>query len=220
MSTLIRLHACDGNQAPPVSQVAARPGLAARGALRYWNRAVIFKETQLAGAFVVELEERADERGSFARSFCEREFAAHGLPTRFPQCNLSRNRRAGTLRGMHFQVAPHAEAKLVRPETGAIYDVIVDLRPGSSTLYRSFGVTLEAARGSALFVPAGFAHGFLTLVDDTQVHYQMGEFFAPEAARGFRYDDPTFAIEWPREISVVAARDASYPDFVKGSEHA
>lgn len=180
---------------------------------------MIFTETQLAGAFLVELEEHFDERGSFARTFCEREFAERGLPTRFPQSNLSRNRRAGTLRGMHYQVAPHAEAKLVRPQQGAIYDVIVDLRAGSPTLYQSVGVTLEAARGAALFVPAGFAHGFITLVDDTEVHYQMGEFFAAAAARGFRFDDPFFAIDWPRAVSVIAPRDAGYSDFAAGSEH-
>jgi dTDP-4-dehydrorhamnose 3,5-epimerase len=174
---------------------------------------VIFKETELAGAYVIELEERGDERGSFARTFCEREFAAHGLPTRFPQSNLSRNRRAGTLRGMHFQVAPFAESKLVRPSAGAIYDVIVDLRPGSATRLRSFGIELAAKVGTALFIPAGFAHGFITLADDTEVHYQMGEFFHPDAARGFRWNDPTFSIRWPREPAVINPRDASYPDF-------
>jgi dTDP-4-dehydrorhamnose 3,5-epimerase len=181
---------------------------------------VIFNETGLAGAYVVELEERSDERGSFARTFCEREFAAHGLPTHFPQSNLSRNRLAGTLRGMHFQVAPHAEAKLVRPTTGAIYDVIVDLRVGSSTRLQSFGIELRASVGSALFIPEGFAHGFITLQDDTEVHYQMGALFEPAAARGFRWNDPAFSIRWPREISVIAARDASYPDFVIGDEGA
>ncbi len=181
---------------------------------------MIFKETELSGAYLVELEERFDERGSFARTFCEREFAAHGLPTHFPQSNLSRNRLAGTMRGMHYQLAPHAEAKLVRPATGAIYDVIVDLRVGSSTRLRSFGVELRAAGGTALFVPAGLAHGFITLQDDTEVHYQMGELFEPTAARGFRWNDPAFSNRWPREISVVAARDANYPDFLLGDDGA
>jgi dTDP-4-dehydrorhamnose 3,5-epimerase len=179
---------------------------------------MIFKETRLAGAFVIELEEHRDERGSFARTFCEREFAAHGLPTRFPQANLSRNHAAGTLRGMHYQLAPHAEAKLVRCATGAIYDAIVDLRPHSPTRFQSFGVTLEAKTGNALFIPAGFAHGFLTLADDTQVLYLMGEFFHAESARGFRWNDPRFALEWPAEVKVIAARDAAYPDYQPEAE--
>jgi dTDP-4-dehydrorhamnose 3,5-epimerase len=174
---------------------------------------VIFHETPLAGAFRIELEQRADERGFFARSYCEREFAAHGLPTRFPQSNLSRNLKAGTLRGMHYNLPQFAEAKLVRPASGAIYDVIVDLRRGSPTRLQSYGAELRAERGSALFVPAGFAHGFITLADDTFVHYQMGEFFEPDAARGFRFDDPAFQLGWPRSPAVIAARDASYPDF-------
>jgi dTDP-4-dehydrorhamnose 3,5-epimerase len=175
---------------------------------------VIFKETDLVGAFLIELEEHADERGSFARVFCEREFEAHGLPTQFPQSNLSRNRRAGTLRGMHYNAAPFAEAKLVRVQSGAVYDVIVDLRAGSPTYAKSIGVELFASAQTALFVPAGFAHGFITLQDDTDVHYQMGAFYAGAAARGFRWNDPKFALYWPREVSVIAERDASYPDFV------
>jgi dTDP-4-dehydrorhamnose 3,5-epimerase len=174
---------------------------------------VIFKETELSGAYLIELEQHADERGFFARVFCEREFAAHGLPTRFPQSNLSRNRRAGTLRGMHYNALPFAEAKVVRPESGAIYDVIVDLRPGSPTRMKSLGVELRASAATALFVPAGFAHGFLTLADDTDVHYQMSEFYRADAARGFRFDDPAFEIRWPRSVAVIAERDASYPDF-------
>lgn len=179
---------------------------------------MIFRETPLAGAFVIELEPHRDERGWFARSFCERELAEHGLPTRFPQSNLSFNRHAGTLRGMHYNRAPFAESKLVRPASGAIFDVIVDLRQGSPTRFRSFGVELTAAQGSALFVPAGFAHGFVTLLDDTAVHYQMGEFFNADAARGFRWNDPKFSLAWPREPSVIAARDAGYPDFVEGQD--
>jgi dTDP-4-dehydrorhamnose 3,5-epimerase len=176
-------------------------------------RAVIFKETDLRGAFLIDLEERGDDRGSFARVFCEREFEAHGLPTRFPQSNLSRNRKAGTLRGMHYNLAPFAEAKLVRAQSGAIHDVIVDLRPGSATYLRSVGVELSAATGRALFVPAGFAHGFITLADDTDVHYQMGEFYQADAARGFRWNDPAFSLSWPRPVTVIAERDANYPDF-------
>jgi dTDP-4-dehydrorhamnose 3,5-epimerase len=176
-------------------------------------RAVIFKETDLRGAYLIELEERADERGSFARVFCEREFEAHGLPTRFPQSNLSRNRKAGTLRGMHYNLLPFAEAKLVRVQTGAVHDVIVDLRPGSATYLHSIGVELSAATGRALFVPGGFAHGFITLLDDTDVHYQMGEFYRADAARGFRWNDPAFSLSWPRPVAVIAERDANYPDF-------
>jgi dTDP-4-dehydrorhamnose 3,5-epimerase len=141
------------------------------------------------------------------------------LPTHFPQSNLSRNRRAGTLRGMHFNVPPHAEAKLVRPAAGAIYDVIVDLREGSSTRYQSLGVELDAKAGTALFVPPGFAHGFITLRDDTDVLYQMGQFFVPDAATGFRYDDPFFGLEWPREVTVIAERDRTYPDFRASMAH-
>jgi dTDP-4-dehydrorhamnose 3,5-epimerase len=172
-----------------------------------------FTETKLAGAFVIELEPRLDERGFFARTFCEREFAEHGLPTRFPQCNLSRNRSRGTLRGMHYEAPPSAESKLVRCLTGAIFDVIVDLRPGSATRFAWTGVELSGETGRALFVPAGFAHGFLTLKDDSDVFYHMGDSYRPDAARGFRWDDPLFAIEWPAAPSSIAERDANYPDY-------
>lgn len=172
-----------------------------------------FAQTDLAGAFLVHLEAHVDERGFFARAYCEREFAAHGLPTRFPQCNLSRNRRRGTLRGMHYQAAPHREAKLVRCVAGAIHDVIVDLRPQSPTRGRWVGVDLTARGGEALYVPPGFGHGFLTLEDETDVFYQMGEFFVAEAARGFRWNDPAFAISWPFAPVVMSERDQSYPDF-------
>jgi dTDP-4-dehydrorhamnose 3,5-epimerase len=172
-----------------------------------------FEETLLGGAYVVDLEPHADERGFFARAFCEREFAEHGLPARFPQCNVSRNERMGTLRGMHFDVAPQPEAKLVRAVAGAIYDVIVDLRPGSSTFLQWIAVELSAAKGRALFVPGGFAHGFLTLADHTDVFYQMSDFFQPERARGFRWNDPRFNIRWPTAPSVISSRDAAYPDW-------
>jgi dTDP-4-dehydrorhamnose 3,5-epimerase len=174
---------------------------------------VLFHETKLAGAYVIEIERRADERGFFARTFCEREFAAHRLPTRFPQSNLSYNRQAGTLRGMHYQANPYRESKLIRCATGSIYDVIVDLRPSSPTRLEWVGVELTAESGRALFVPEGFAHGFITLSDDTNVTYQMGEFYQPDAARGIRWNDPCLSIRWPREPAVIAERDASYPDF-------
>lgn len=172
-----------------------------------------FSETKLRGAFVVDVVPHVDERGFFARAFCTEEFAAHGLPNAFPQLNLSRNTRRGTLRGMHFNAAPHGEAKLVRAVSGAVFDVIVDLRPGSSTRGRSIGVELSAHTARALFVPPGFAHGFLTLTDDADVLYQMGAAHRPEAARGFRWDDPRFGIAWPFAPEVISARDATYADF-------
>jgi dTDP-4-dehydrorhamnose 3,5-epimerase len=172
-----------------------------------------FGATKLSGAYLIDLERRSDDRGYFARTFCEREFAAHGLPTRFPQCNLSHNRSSGTLRGMHFSALPSLESKVVRCARGAIYDVIIDLRPTSSTRFQWLGVELSHEEGSALFVPAGFAHGFLTLADDTDVFYQMGDFYRPEADRGFRYDDPFFAVKWPTVPKVISERDSTYPDF-------
>jgi dTDP-4-dehydrorhamnose 3,5-epimerase len=172
-----------------------------------------FVELRLAGACLVQLDPQGDERGFFARAYCEREFAARGLASRFPQCNLSRNRRRGTLRGMHYQAAPHREAKLVRCVAGAVYDVIVDLRPGSPTHLQWTAEELAASTGAALYVPPGFAHGFMTLEDDTDVFYQMGEFHVPEAARGFRWNDPAFSIGWPFEPVVVSERDRHYPDF-------
>jgi dTDP-4-dehydrorhamnose 3,5-epimerase len=174
---------------------------------------VRFRETPLSGAYVIELDRHVDERGFFARTFCEREFAAHGLPARFPQSNLSRGTRAGTLRGLHYNAAPHREAKLVRCVAGAVWDVIVDLRAGSPTRLRWFGVELSAERGEALFVPEGFAHGFITLADACDVSYQMGAFYVPEAARGLRWDDPGIGIVWPRSPAVISDRDRAYPDF-------
>lgn len=172
-----------------------------------------FEELELATAFRIELEPHQDERGFFARTFCEREFAAHGLVTRYPQCNLSYNRDAGTLRGMHYQAAPHREAKLVRCVSGAIYDVIVDLRPGSPTRLRWIGVELDARSRAALYIPGGFAHGFLTLREHTEVFYQMGAFYESEAARGLRWNDPAIGIEWPFTPRILSERDRSYPDF-------
>jgi dTDP-4-dehydrorhamnose 3,5-epimerase len=177
------------------------------------SRTVRFSETPLAGAYVVELDRHADERGFFARTFCERELAARGLPTHFPQSNLSRNTRAGTLRGLHYNAAPHREAKLVRCVAGAIWDAIVDLRAGSPTRLRWFGVELSAAGGEALFVPEGFAHGFVTLADGADVLYQMGGFYAPAAGRGLRWDDPRIGVVWPRPPAVMSERDRTYPDF-------
>ena len=174
---------------------------------------MIFQPTPLAGAFVIDLEPHADERGFFARSFCEREFAAHGLATRYPQANTSFNRSAGTLRGMHWQAAPHAEAKLVRCTAGAIYDVIVDLRRGSASCLRWFGAELSARNRTALYVPEGFAHGFLTLEAETEVAYLMSESHAPAAARGMRFDDPRVGIVWPSRPAVVSPKDLAYPEL-------
>jgi dTDP-4-dehydrorhamnose 3,5-epimerase len=174
---------------------------------------VLFRTTPLNSAFVIDIDRRTDERGFFARTFCENEFAEHGLPARFPQCNVSHNARAGTLRGMHFNTEAHREAKLVRCVSGAIYDVIVDLRAGSTTRFEWFAVELSAENASALFVPEGFAHGFVTLADDTDVFYHMGDFFHAAAARGFRWNDPAFTIRWPRPPVVISERDATYPDF-------
>lgn len=174
-----------------------------------------FTELSLSGAYLLELEPHADERGFFARTYAEEEFAAHGLPTHFPHCNLSRNRRAGTLRGMHYAVAPSQESKVVRCVSGAIYDVIVDLRPQSASYRGWVHAELTAENGRALFVPAGFAHGFLTLADDTDVLYQMGDVFRPQTARGFRWNDPHFSIAWPHPVSVISQRDESYADFAE-----
>ncbi len=174
---------------------------------------MIFQPTRLAGAYVIEIERLEDERGFFARAWCQREFAEHGLNPQLAQCNISYNRHRGTLRGMHFQAAPYEEAKLVRCTQGAIYDVIVDLRRDSPTYLGHFGVTLTPAARNMLYVPEGFAHGFLTLADDTEVFYQMSEFYAPGAARGFRWDDPAVGIAWPGAIQVISERDAAYPDL-------
>lgn len=172
-----------------------------------------FEPTRLDGAWLIELDRHSDERGAFARTFCEEEFAAHGLPVRFPQCNLSFNTLAGTLRGMHFNLEPFGESKLVRCVRGSIHDVIVDLRPESASRLQSLGFGLSADNALALFIPAGFAHGFVTLSDNADVHYHMGEVFRPEVARGLRWDDPSIDIEWPVVPTIISARDAAYPDI-------
>jgi dTDP-4-dehydrorhamnose 3,5-epimerase len=174
---------------------------------------MVFHETGLAGAFIIDLDKIHDERGFFARSWCTREFIDRGLNGRLVQCNVSRNRLRGTLRGMHYQASPHEEAKLVRCTMGAIFDVIVDLRPASDTYLESFGAELSAENHRALYVPEGCAHGFLTLTDDSEVFYQMTEFYAPESARGLRWNDPAVAIEWPGPVVVISERDRTYPDY-------
>jgi dTDP-4-dehydrorhamnose 3,5-epimerase len=174
---------------------------------------MIFTETALAGAFVIEPERREDARGFFARTWCEREARAHGLNPRVVQCNISFNTTRGTLRGMHYQAAPHQEAKLVRCTAGAIHDVIIDLRPASPTFRRHVAVVLSAENRRALYIPEEFAHGFQTLVDDTEVFYQMSEFYAPAHARGVRWNDPAFGISWPPGERIITERDQTYPDF-------
>lgn len=174
---------------------------------------MIFRPTILAGAFVIEPEKHEDERGFFARSWCQKEFEAQNLNSRTAQCNISFNHRKGTLRGMHYQVAPFAEAKLVRCTAGAIYDVIIDLRPGSPTYKKHFSATLTASNYKMLYIPEGFAHGFQTLEDSTEVFYQMSEFYSPEHSRGVRYNDPAFGIEWPVANPIMLGRDRTYPDF-------
>ena len=174
---------------------------------------MIFRETELADAWIIELEPHVDERGFFARSFCAREFEARGLASVFVQCNISFNRIRGTLRGMHYQVAPAREAKLVRCTAGAIYDVIVDLRSDSSTYMKWLSVELNAQDRSMLYLPEGFAHGFQAQCDRTEVFYQMSEFYQPDAARGFRWNDPQFGIVWPLEPTVMSESDRAYPDF-------
>jgi dTDP-4-dehydrorhamnose 3,5-epimerase len=171
---------------------------------------MIFTETKLKGAFVIDIEPREDERGFFARSWCEDEFKEHGLNPRLAQCNISFNKKRGTLRGMHYQIEPFPEAKVVRCTMGAIYDVILDLRPESPTFKQWFAVELTAENRRALYVPEGFAHGFQTLVDNTEVFYQMSEFHHPECARGVRWDDLAFGIEWPVAISRISKADEKY----------
>lgn len=172
-----------------------------------------FASVRLPGAYLIEPEFISDERGFFARTYCSNEFKEKGLNPNLVQCNVSYNMRRGTLRGMHFQRAPHAEAKLVRCTQGSIYDVIIDLRPDSQTFSQWFGAELSAENRKALYIPEGFAHGFITLQDDTEVLYQMSEFFHSECAAGVRWNDQAFSIQWPEAVQVISDRDQNYPDF-------
>ena len=172
-----------------------------------------FTETKLKGAFILDIEKHEDPRGFFARIFCQKEFEAHGLMSRVAQTSVSLNFKKGTLRGMHYQMAPHQEAKLIRCATGAIYDVIVDLRKKPATFKQWFGVELSGDNYKMLFIPEGFAHGLVTLTDNTQILYQMSEFYAPGFDRGFRYDDQAFGIQWPVKIAELSEKDASWPSF-------
>jgi len=174
---------------------------------------MIFTETKLKGSYLIEFEKRADERGFFARAWCEKEFAAHGLNANMAQVSVSYNASKGTLRGMHYQAFPYEETKLVRCTAGAIYDVILDLRPASITYGQWLGVELTAGNYRSLYVPAGFAHGFLTLEDGTEVLYQVSQFYHHEAERGVRYNDPAFGIEWPVDVLVLSEKDKRWPDY-------
>lgn len=180
---------------------------------------MIFTDTKLQGAVIIDPELLEDERGFFARTWCQREFAARGLNSRLVQCSISFSKKRGTLRGMHYQAKPFEEARLVKCTAGAIYDVIIDLRPDSPTYMNWISLELTGGDRRMLYIPEGFAHGFQTLQDKTEVFYQMSEFYVPERARGVRWDDPAFSIEWPGAARIISERDRTYPDFapVKGS---
>lgn len=172
-----------------------------------------FEETPLRGAYIIELEKRGDERGFFARYFCEKEYRDQGLNPRIAQINNSLSAEAGTLRGMHYQVAPKQEVKVVRCLRGCLLDVIIDLRPESETFCKYFAVELSAENRKMLYVPEGFAHGFLTMRDDTEALYLVSEFYSPEHERGVRWNDPAFGIDWPREPSTISEKDRGWADF-------
>ena len=176
---------------------------------------MIFTETKLKGAFIIDIEPREDDRGFFARSWCEDEFKQHGLNPRLVQCNISFNKKLGTIRGLHYQAAPFAEAKVVRCTMGALYDVIVDLRPESPTYKHWVSVELTAENRRGLYIPEDFAHGFQTLMDNTEAFYQMSEFYHPECARGVRWDDPAFGISWPTAPSMISRQDNEYVAFLR-----
>ena len=177
------------------------------------NIVMTFHETKLPGVFEIHVELKPDERGFFARAWCKKEFESNGLNASLVQCSVSYNARKGTLRGLHYQAAPYPEAKLVRCIRGAIYDVVVDLRPESPMFKNWIGVVLTGADRNMVYVPEGCGHGFLTLEDECEVFYQMSEFYHPELARGVRWDDPAFQIVWPLEVEVISERDQTYPNF-------
>ena len=177
-----------------------------------------FTETPLKGAFVLEIEERKDDRGAFARTFCMKEFTDHGLKPTVAQCNLSYNYKAGTLRGMHYQIPPAVETKLVRCTRGKIYDIIVDLRPGSPTYLQHFGIELTEDNHKALYVPEMFAHGYQALTDMAEVAYQVGEMYTPNCERGIKYNDPALGLTWPMEPTVMSDKDKNWPAFVPAAE--
>lgn len=174
-----------------------------------------FHQTELEGAYIIELEKLEDDRGFFARTFCQKELQEHGLAPMVAQANVSFNAKAGTLRGMHYQLAPYEETKLIRCTRGALYDVIVDLRPDSASYQRWIGVELTAGNYRMLYVPANFAHGFITLEDNTEAIYFVSGFYTPGSERGLRWDDSQFNIEWPRSVDVISEKDANWPDFAE-----
>lgn len=178
-----------------------------------WKQRVKFTETEIPGAWVIGLDRRVDERGYFARVWCQHELDSHGLNGTCVQVNTAFSPKAGTLRGMHFQVSPHAEVKIARCLRGAAFDALIDLRPESPTFRRWYGVTLTPDSGEMLYVPEGCAHGYLTLTDETEVMYFTSRFYAADAAKGVRYDDTAFEIHWPAEIRVISGADKSWPDF-------
>lgn len=174
-----------------------------------------FTETSIRGSYIIKLEKYEDNRGYFARNYCRNEYREHGLLDSFVQSNISFNKKKGTLRGMHYQAKPYGEVKVVSCLQGAIYDVIIDLRRDSESFCKWLGITLSSTNDKMLYIPEGFAHGFQTLEDNTLVHYQMGEYYYPEYARGVRWNDPLFDIQWPLKVEVVSKKDSSYPDFKK-----
>jgi dTDP-4-dehydrorhamnose 3,5-epimerase len=174
---------------------------------------MIFIETKLKGAYIVDLEKRGDQRGFFARAWCQQEFETHSLVARVAQTNVSFSNFKGTLRGMHYQATPYAETKLVRCPRGAIYDVIIDLRPDSPTYKQWLGVELTDENYRMLYVPEQFAHGFITLVDKVEVTYHVSQFYTPGAERGVRWNDPAFSITWPTEVQVISDKDTHWPDY-------
>ena len=180
---------------------------------------MIFNTTELPGAYIIDPERYEDERGFFARTWCQREFDQHGLSTRLVQCSISFNLHQGTLRGMHYQLAPHTEVKLVRCSMGAIYDVIIDLRPDSPSFMQHLAVVLSAENRRMLYIPEGFAHGFQTLEEQSEVFYQMSEFYTPASGHGVRWNDPAFGIQWPEADRIIIERDRQYPDFAPHQLH-
>jgi dTDP-4-dehydrorhamnose 3,5-epimerase len=174
---------------------------------------MIFLETRLPGVFEIQIEAKADERGFFARTWCEKEFETQGLSGKLVQCSLSFNSRKGTLRGMHYQIAPYEEEKLIRCTKGSVYDVVLDLRRPSPTFKNWAAIVLTAEKRNMVYVPKGCAHGFLTLEDGSEISYQMSEFWNAESARGVRWDDPAFQIQWPAKVEVISERDRTYPGF-------
>jgi dTDP-4-dehydrorhamnose 3,5-epimerase len=176
---------------------------------------MIFRKIPLKGAFIIELEKNADNRGFFSRTWCQKEFQAHGLNTNIAQCNLSFSAKKGTLRGIHYQIPPFDETRLVRCTRGAIYDVIIDLRPDSATYAQWVYTELTAENYKMLYVPENFAHGFQTLEDNTEITYQVSQFYTPDSERGIRWDDPAFNFKWPIEVQVISDKDKSWPDYEK-----